>query len=940
MERVFLGWKRPGLVAAVDYLEGRAARPGTLDFGGVVVGVPGARAGRRLLELLVQRADSRDAALVPPEIVTVGQLPELLYANRRPFAPDLVQQLAWVEALKRTGAKRLEPLALTLPADGRLAAWLDLAGLLGQLHRELAAEDLGFEDLLALDGPGGAFLDARRWQVLAEIQQMYLAVLDEAGVWDKQTARRVALRRGEVRAPAEILLVGAADLNRVQRKFLDQAADRVTVLVVAPPDLADRFDEHGCVRPEAWREAAIELGGEQIEVADAPADQANAVRRALASFGGRYGAEDVAVGVPDAAIVPWLVEHLEQAGIPARFAAGTPVVQSGPCRLLAAAAEYLESRRWPAFAALVRHPAVHDWLAARGLRGDWLSELDDYYARHLPHGVAGAWLGPPERSPLLRQVHRAVEELLGPLGSGTRRLCDWAEPLLGVLVGLFGAKPLDRAQEPDRTILAACAQVRDVLEGHRDVPAPLAPSLAGPEVLRLVLGQLEGVELPPPPQRGAVDLLGWLELPLDDAPATVVTGFNEGIVPGSLGGDLFLPNALRVRLEMEHNNDRRYARDAYALSLLAASRESFRLIVGRRNPEGDPLAPSRLLFACDPETAAHRALAMFRPAAARPAAPLAGGLRPGKQSCFEVPPPQPLAEPVTSMRVTEFRDYLACPYRYYLRHRLGLEPRSDSGDELDPAAFGSLAHDVLERFGRSELAAATDADQIAALLYALLDQVVRAGHGEDPLPAVRVQVEQLRLRLVALAQWQAQWADQGWRIEHVERSATDLAAPWLVDGRTMELRGRIDRIDVNRATGQVVIFDYKTSDSPRDPDEAHRRGGQWVDLQLPLYRHLAAAMGISGPIGLGYILLPKDTARTGQRVAEWTEEELADADRAAQRVIRNVWAEQFWPPASPVPDLMAEFGPIAMEGQFGTIGAAGRRGAAGAGQDPEEGDPA
>jgi RecB family exonuclease len=939
MERVFLGWKRPGLAAAVGYLEGRAAPAGTLDFAGLVVAVPGARAGRRLLELLVQRADQRGTALVPPQIVTVGQLPELLYANRRPFAADLVQHLAWVEALKRTGAKRLEPLALTLPADGRLAAWLEPAKLLSQLHQELAAEDLGFEDLLALDGPGGGFLDARRWQALAEIQERYLAVLDEAGVWDKQTARRVALRRGEVRASADILLVGAADLNRVQRKFLDRAADRVTVLVVAPPELADRFDEHGCVRPEAWRDAPIELDARQIEVADAPSDQADAVLRALDCFGGRYGAEEVTVGVPDAAIVPWLVEHLEQAGIPARFAGGTPVVDSGPCRLLAAAAEYLEGRRWTAFAALVRHPAVHDWLAARGLRGDWLTELDDYYARHLPHVVAGAWLGPADRSRLLRQVHRAVEELVGPIGSGTRTLGDWAEPLLGVLVSFFGARPLDRAQEPDRTILAACKQVRDVLDGHRDVPAPLAPVLAGSEVLRLVLSQLDGVELPPPVQRGAIELVGWLELPLDDAPATVVTGFNEGIVPGSLGADLFLPNALRVRLEMEHNSDRRYARDAYALSLLASSREWFRLIVGRRSPEGDPLAPSRLLFACDPDTAASRALTTFRPAAARSAGRLAGGLRPGQRSCFEIPPPQPLKEPVTSMRVTEFRDYLACPYRYYLRHRLGLKRRSDSGDELDPAAFGSLAHDVLERFGRSELAGATDADEIAARLCVLLDEAVRDGYGEAPLPAVRVQVEQLRLRLLAWAQWQARWAEQGWRIEHVEQSATDLAAPWLVDGRTMELRGRIDRIDVHHDSRQVVIFDYKTSDSPRGPDEAHRRAGRWVDLQLPLYRHLARSMCIDGPVSLGYVVLPKDTTKTGALVAAWTEEDLADADRAAQEVVRGVWAQRFWPPATPVPELMAEFSPIAMEGQFGAIGASGRRGPADAGQDPEQGDP-
>jgi RecB family exonuclease len=932
MERVFLGWNRPALVAAVEYLEGRADRAGRLDLAGVVVAVPGRRAGRRLLELLVQRADERGGSLVPPEIVTVGQLPELLYLNRRPLADELVQQLAWIEALKRTDPARLGPLGLALPAEGDFAARLALAELLGRLHRELAAEDLGFEDVAGLGGPAGEFLDARRWQVLAEIQARYLEVLDEAGVWDKQTARRVAIRQGEARTGAEIVLLGTADLNRVQRMFLDRVSDRVTVLVAAPEELAGRFDEHGCVRPEAWENAEIDLAEGQIEIADGPADQAIAVLRRLASWDGRYCGEEITIGVPDAAIVPQLLQHLEQSEVPARYTAGTPVVRSGPCRLLACVADYLEGRRLAAFAALVRHPALHDWLAARAIRGDWLSELDDYYGRHLTHAVDGTWLGRPERSRLIRQVHRAVEELVGPFGAVKRGLDEWGDALVGLLVSVFGAGRLDRAAEPDRTVLAACKLVREVLEGHRDVPRPLLPMLTGPELLRLVLRQLDAQEVPPPQRRGAVELAGWLELPLDDAPAMIVTGFNEGIVPGSLGGDLFLPNALRLRLAIEHNNDRRYARDAYALSVLAASRKDLKLIVGRRTSEGDPLAPSRLLFACGPEKAARRALALFRPAPARPAAPFFGGLRPAAGgSRFAVPPPEPLPEPVRSMGVTEFRDYLACPYRYYLRHRLGLQSRRDSGDELDAASFGSLAHDVLERFGRSDLAEATAPDLILAQLHALLDQLVLARHGSDPLPAICVQVEQLRRRLAALARWQAGWAGQGWRIVHVEDSAAALEAPLVVDGRTMQLRGRIDRIDLNRRSGRLVIFDYKTADNPRDPDRTHRQAGQWVDLQLPLYRHLAARLDISGPIGLGYIVLPKDTARTGELLAEWTEEQLAEADGVAQGVIRDVWAERFWPPATPAPALLAEFGAICLEGQFG---------AAAAGEGFEEGETA
>ena len=59
-----------------------------------------------------------------------------------------------------------------------------------------------------------------------------------------------------------------------------------------------------------------------------------------------------------------------------------------------------------------------------------------------------------------------------------------------------------------------------------------------------------------------------------------------------------------------------------------------------------------------------------------------------------------------------------------------------------------------------------------------------------------------------------------------------------------------------------MIFDYKTSDTATTPEKAHRkRNGDWVDLQLPLYRHLVAGLGITGDLDMAYIVLPKDVGR-------------------------------------------------------------------------------
>jgi ATP-dependent helicase/nuclease subunit B len=932
MERVFLGWERPGLAAAVDVLVRRFGGPGTLDLGGVVIAVPGGRAGRRLLELILQRAEQDGRLLTPPKIITVGRLPEQLYRAKRPFADDLVQHLAWVAALQQMEPARLGNVVPSPPAKDDFAAWLSLAEMLGRLHRELAAEAQDFADVANCGSRLPGFREAPRWQTLAEVQQRYLRTLDGVGLWDLQTARLFAIRNGECTTQSEIMLVGAVDLNRAHQLMLDQVASHVTALVFAPEELADRFDEYGCIRPAAWQDVTVELRPEQIELAEAPADEAAGVVRTLAGFGGRYSGEEITIGVPDERLVSHLQHHLGEAGVAVRHGAGASVRRSGPCRLLQAVADYLDGRRFPAFAALVRHPAIEARLteAGRELRGDWLTELDDYHARHLPHRVAGR----PESQgktpahqtsevsktsevfrnyPRLRRLHEAVEGLLSGLGGEKRAIAGWGIPLAELLAEVYGKRPLNPGVEPDRTILDACEAVHDALRGHQTIPGALMPALTAVEVLRLVLRQLDSKSIPPPSMPGAIELLGWLELPLDDAAALVVTGLNDGIVPASVNADLFLPNQLRLALGIE-DNDRRYARDAYALSVLAASRKELRLIAGRRSADGEPLLPSRLLFACDKDTLVRRVKVFFSAAvgprgATVPPLPLGeGGL--------SVPLPEPLPEPVTSMRVTEFRDYLACPYRYYLRHRLRLGVRSDDAGELDGMSFGSLAHEVLKELGTSAAAASTSPEEILAQLSASLDDLVRRQFGADPLAAVLVQVEQLRARLAAFARWQARWAAAGWGIKHVEISEEKAKASLVVDDRAMGIRGRIDRIDFHPGTGQWIVFDYKTSDAARKPEQAHRKGGDWVDLQLPLYRRLADSMGVRGDVQLGFILLPKDTGEVGECLAQWTQEDLLSADRAAEEVVRSVWAERFWPPTSPPPPGFEDLAAICQEGQF------------------------
>ena len=921
IHRVFMGWDQPSLPAAADHLLSRFSACEGNSLEDTIVAVPGGRAGRRLEEILVHKAQSTQAGWIPPRIMTVGKLPEQLYVAKLPFADELAQQLAWIEALKTVEYDELANLISALPADDDLAAWLALGEMLARLHRELAADGLDFNSVadcgLRIEG----FQEQARWLALSEIQRGYLAVLDSLGLWDLQTARLFAIREAECRTDVRVVLVGTVDLNNAQRLMLDQIADRVTALIFAPRELADRFDEHGCLKPDAWQDASLDLSDNQMEVVDGPGDQAAAVVRWMAGLEGRFAAEEITVGVPSEDVIPYLEQQLEACGIPARYGVGRPISRTGPYRLLNVAADYLESGRFPELAALVRHPAIDSWLADEATRGDWLTEMDAYYSSRLVAVLNKRKLAGTKHGSALEDVCRAVEGLLERLrGAARRPLSDWSEPIVELLLAVFGCATLDPNVDAQRTVLLACEKIHAVLRKYQSLHdySRLEPSVTGAEALRLVLRGAQGESVAAKAERDAVELLGWLELPLDDAPALVVTQFNEGTVPASVNADLFLPNQLRHELGIE-DNDRRWARDVYALSAIVASRPEVKLISGRRTADKDPLRPSRLLFACDDQTIASRAIKFFaeRESLSDPNI-LPGGIRPGQAvPKLETPLPEPLAAPVTAMRVTEFRDYLACPYRYYLRHRLKLAEMADSDRELDGRAFGSLAHDVLKEFGETPVAESTDAVRIAAWLSESLDRNVARQFGEAPLAAVRVQVEQLRLRLARFADWQAEWREQGWRIEHVEIEPANGNASLIVDRTPMILHGRIDRIDWNEESGEHLVFDYKTSDSAKTPEATHRKKGQWIDLQLPLYKYLTMAMGIEGPIQLGYIVLPKDTAKTGPLLAEWSDDDLSSAIGVAEDVVRSVRAQSFWPPASPPPDFSEQFAAICRDNQLG-----------------------
>jgi RecB family exonuclease len=932
----WLGWTAPGLPAAARRLIDAGASEGVADLRGMIAVVPGGRAGRRLKELLVEVADERGLRLVPPEIVTAGRLPELLYEAGRPLAGDATCRLAWTRALREAPTDRLARVWSRVEQLDTADAWAALARDVQALHREVAAGGHRFSDVVTTCGDPAAGLggdDSPRWRILADLQEAYAELLERFGLSDPDLARIEALEERRVRTDVDVWLVCVPELPTVALRMLAEVEPRVRPLVHAPAAMAELFGRFGTVRADAWSAEPLGLDDASLHVVDGPSEQAAATVRVLAHRSGDLAAEDVAIGVPDEALTPWLAEALGEAGVAVREASGRKIEDSGPWRVLTAVADFADGRRYDRFAALVRHPDVDRWLGrsfeadpaggsgvGSGVgvgTGGWLGAMDRWYAVHLPATMPEPGGRPTVATGRGRDDAQVVGDLLGhldarlldelTLASETRPIRAWAPALLTILRRLYRSEDLDHGNRADRRLARALGVLGDATRAFAAVPPELDTDVPAATAIRMVLQQAAGATVPSDPESDAVELLGWLEMHPDDARLKIVTGVNEPFLPRAVRGDAFLPDALRTRLGLV-DDATRYARDLYRLRAMLEGDHEVVLLTARRSGRGDPLRPSRLLFAADAETVARRIRRIHDGEGASGARPsLAEAPLARTRSDFPVPPVREIdpgeiapGRALDVLSVTDFSSLIADPYRFAIGKYVRAEVVRDDAREMDALQFGTFAHSVLQAFGRSDARDSDDVELVRARLDDHLDAAFRErflSRRQRPHVSIQLQTEQLRARLHAFASVHARRIHSGWRVVGVERTAGTEGVPFDVDGTPVRIRGTIDRIERHVETGAWAVFDYKTSGTAKSPEKVHLKGERWVDLQLPLYRWLLPRLpddadagplpGPADPIEVGYISLPRDTGDTRAHIAEWGPSDFETALDAAREAIRD-----------------------------------------------------
>ncbi len=885
--RRFIGWDEPFLNRAAAWWMDRR-----FDLDGYLVVIPTSQSARRFREKLAENA----GALFSPRLVTPAWF---LRTPDVDIAPDWLERVVWRETLESVEDWTEYPNLFPEPPDAG-GDWAGgLAGEFTRLRRRL--QENGHTMATAARSLGQSF-ESSRWGDLAKLELRMEKRL--AGVGFRSRSRNLAAGVTVPEGTAGIVIAGVTEMPGLVERALESWDGPVTVLIGAPEEEAEHFSPLG--RPlESWsgrRQDWPQPPSGSVRLAADAGQQATEAFQAVCESG--LPSDQVALGCADPEVAGNVARVFSRGGWPAFDPASRPTLAGLP-RFLQTWALWLESGRLKHVQDLLTLPECARLIGGnRASRAETLGRLRDQSMA----GSAGDIRRIIANNAFRNEGERnATQDLLLAVSRLERHRAaflsqPFPEALSGLLDGICG-----NTERPAET---------DAIDDWLGVAEPLMGRFAYGSAfwLDLLLGEIPR-PAPAPPEGRVIDVQGWLELFFEPGPQLVICGMNEGRVPAAITGDPWLGEAASKLLGLSHNTQRA-ARDAFLhFAMIRARSRGGRvdLICAKTGAGGDTLLPSRLLLAAHREELPDRVSFLFREVQ-----PPEAGLRWHADWKW-----QPATRSAGHrLSATSLRDWLACPFRFYLKHPVGMRKPEPDRIEWNNRDFGNVAHTVLETWGRdTEARDFSKTEALEAWFSRELDAVVASWFGERPPLAVKLQTEALRRRLAWLSNIQAIHRAEGWETIEVEHKfELSFGAHTVV--------AKIDRIDRQRDDGRLRVIDYKTGKID-DVAREHRRkltssshrpahlpddspacfttldGSKpatfrWHNLQLPLY-----ACAIHDRDGI----LPEPcyfrigATETDVALVTWdgfSHDDLTTARNCAAWVVGQIANGVFWPPAEKV----------------------------------------
>lgn len=896
--RHFVGFSaEPAQITGEFLLSLADSSAGITDLTDTLLVLPGRSAVRNVTAALMQQAEK----LFPPSFRTPGSLLKRETSSGEQTASAAEQQFLWQRVLSGLDQSRFGTLFRFGydPADE--IQLRHLAAQFATLRKTLTDHMHSMASAAEIFADSG---ESDRWDELAALEQLFLTELSREGLGDPLTELlNTVADTAPFAAYRHIVLAALPDIPPAARRLLENLKQsgtcQIHILVFAPSELQVRFDEWGCVIPEAWSGYPLDFGEptKALHVARNPEHMAQ-MALDFASADGAFDPATDAVAVVDPNTNHWLKKTFSSAfpDLEIHDPAGVTMDKLRIAPLLSLLADLLNNAAYPEAGAvrpLFVHSGMLRFLADGQGQDELLKELDQYYADHLPETIRH---DSPEPPPRLKKAFDVILEIRHDLLTSTAPV----QTLRDILQKIFPAE----VTPPPMLGISFGEEVRVVREMMGDFERSyLLSKIPAKQCFTFFTDQLCTTRAYAARNDAAMDLTGFLELPFRPGiRRLILCGMNDGSIPEVLPPDPFLSNRKRGRLGIP-DNALRYARDCFYLASLLAVYPDIHFISCRTDDDGLPLRFPALYFAgADDFQMLQRLEHLYRQL---PPADVQTGSDEGTgkiQICPEWEKIFLEKDGVTPrFSVTDFKELLLNPVQAVFSRSFRMEELDVAQVELDARVLGTMCHDALEKFDSQK---ETDDELVARFESGLAKQFGR------PLPLpVKIQAEMFIPRLKHAAPI----------LRESDKLRKKIFHEWkLNDGKGIMFRGalikgKIDRIEISHDGQEIRLIDFKTSDSGKAPEADHWQPGnkRFTNLQLPLYQLLLPLdetflkayrelFPENDPASIrfvcGYFVLPKAVTNTGYSMWEITPSQLGTAALTAEKVIRLVaelWSGNF-----------------------------------------------
>ncbi len=767
--------------------------------------------------------------------------------------------------LLRLVAARLREEQRGLPEGVRSPAFLDLAGT---AVRELLREEVPQKELAASLGCSGCGSSpcpnlSDEGGLLCRIYGDYTALLDEEGLADSAQLpslgsallRSAPLQGGEWAKKLRLRAVGFLSFASGQLRFLKNLVDAGAHLELWVPfcgegefyTAADQFPEAHVVPPEPAPRPCVSIAaGDRRFAADTLARELLFWAEGQGELPGATGMDfpgwDAIAVSGDEDDLFAVMESFERYGLPFSLEEGMP---------------FSATPLWSA-ALRVRDIAGEDWPSRE--TADLLSGLlfapftfsRASFAEELPSGRTG-WLtflqGFPDDSgkrafDRALRFARVLREGATPDGllEALKDLAPSREEWKSLLLRVEGHPGLDRQM---RAVPLVVQEAGDKAKSLRDLRRDLGEAgratLKGEEAMAFLAQWADtGTIWRDPPLTRSMAVYQGHPPTLASSPLWILLGATARQWPGQIRQSPLLDDERRKAL---HENpslglgrshlplvpEKRSQREALFRRLTAGGEELCILVRPLSDEKGRPLAPTP--FA----TAAAEGEVPWLAAAAELERPLKEALPPGGKPLamgveigesdgppLGVPRGDPgavrLPVPADSrFSLSGLDDYVSCPFRYYCRSVVRIEPLREDLYRWDLA--GTAAHALWQAAWQDRTATGRPLSVIVPELFGTVVEEKYPSLAADP--RLKRHLDRLFADLRSLALLQDDM-DKALAPERAGQLLEEPLPEMRVDG--LLFRGRADRMDILQ-DGRAVLFDYKSG----------KRKSDKVPLQLPAY---------------------------------------------------------------------------------------------------------